>query len=155
MSKIVETCRLIAWEGGTPKSKYRYKGGNPTREYVAQCRKHFGKLSRLKMTRCDLSVALVLAIALGIRMPKGNQEQLKWKPKKKRLGYKAYHNVRPIDVAKHGYIVVYQKKNGRHSIVYTENGLYQAQYRKTFFHYLRSHKKLKPRRSKVVVFFEK
>ena len=153
MSKIVEVCKQIAWKGGTPRSKYAYKGGSPTSAYKQAYRKYFGKYSRLKASRCDLSVALVARMACGAKMPKGNQEQLKWKPK--RMRYKAYHNVRPIDVCKHGYICVYQKKNGRHSIVYTQNGLYQAQYRKTFFHYLRSHKKLQPKRSKVVVFYEK
>ena len=155
MIKIVEACREIAWKGGTPRSKYAYNGGSPTSAYKRAYRKYFGKYSRLKASRCDLSVALVARMACGAKMPKGNQEQLHWKPKKK-LGYKAYRNVRPIDVLKHGNIGVYQKKNGhRHSIVYTENGLYQAQYRKTFMHYLRSHKKLKPKRSKVVVFYEK
>ena len=153
MSKIVEACREIAWKGGTPRSKYAYKGGSPTSAYKKAYRKYFGKYSRLKASRCDLSVALVARMACGAKMPKGNQEQLHWKPK--RMHYKAYHNVRPINVCKHGYVCVYQKKNGRHSIVYTQNGLYQAQYRKTFFHYLRSHKKLQPKRSKVVVFYEK
>ena len=153
MSKIVEACREIAWKGGTPRSKYAYKGGSPTSAYKKAYRKYFGKYSRLKASRCDLSVALVARMACGAKMPKGNQEQLHYKPKK--MGYKAYKNVRPINVSKHGYIVVYQKKNGRHSVVRTMNGIYQAQYRKTFFHYLRSHKKLQPKRSKVVVFYEK
>ena len=153
MSKIVEACKQIAWKGGTPRSKYAYKGGSPTSEYKRAYRKYFGGYSRLKASRCDLSVALVARMACGAKMPKGNQEQLHYKPKKMR--YKAYKNVRPINVSKHGYIVVYQKKSGRHSVVRTMNGIYQAQYRKTFFHYLRSHKKLKPKRSKVVVFYEK
>lgn len=153
MSKIVEACRQIAWKGGTPRSKYAYSGGNPTSAYKRAYRKYFGGYSRLKASRCDLSVALVARMACGAKMPKGNQEQLHYKPKKMR--YKAYKNVRPINVSKHGYIVVYQKKNGRHSVVRTMNGIYQAQYRKTFFHYLRSHKRLQPKRSKVVVFYEK
>ena len=153
MSKIVDTCKLIAWKGGTPRSKYAYKGGNPTKAYNAACKKYFGNISRLKKSRCDLSVALVAKMAVGEKLPKGNQEQLKYKSKK--LGYKAYRNRRPIDVSKHGYIVVYQKKSGRHSVIRTKNGIYQAQYRKTFFHYTGSLEKLKPKRSKVVVFYEK
>ena len=153
MSKIVEVCKQIAWKGGTPKQKYAYKGGNPTKAYKKAFKKTFGKYSRLEASRCDKSVALVARLAVGEKLPCGNQEQLKYKSKK--LGYKAYRNVRPIDVCKHGYICVYQKSNGRHSIVYTQNGLYQAQYRKTFFHYLKSHKKLEAKRSRVVVFYEK
>lgn len=153
MSKIVDVCKQIAWKGGTPKSKYAYKGGSPTSAYKRAYRKYFGGYSRLKASRCDLSVALVARMACGAKMPKGNQEQLHWKPKKMR--YKAYKNRRPIDVSKHGYIVVYAKKNGRHSVVRTKNGIYQAQYRKTFFHYTGSLKKLQPKRSKVVVFYEK
>ena len=107
MSKIVEACKQIAWKGGTPRSKYAYKGGSPTSAYKRAYRKYFGKYSRLKASRCDLSVALVARMACGAKMPKGNQEQLHYKPKKMR--YKAYKNVRPINVSKHGYIVVYQK----------------------------------------------
>ena len=153
MSKIVDACKQIAWKGGTPKKKYAYKGGSPTSAYKTAYKKYFDNYSRKKASRCDLSVALVARIAVGEKLPKGNQEQLKYKPKK--LGYHAYKNVKPINVSKHGDIVVYQKKNGRHSVVVTQNGIYQAQYQKTFFHYTKSHKKLNTKRSKVVVFYEK
>ena len=153
MSAIVDTCKQIAWKGGTPKKKYAYKGGKATSAYKSAYKKYFGEYSRKKASRCDLSVALVARMAAGEKLPKGNQEQLKYKSKK--LGYKAYKNVKPIDVAGHGYIVVYQKKNGRHSVIRTNNGIYQAQYQKTFFHYTGSLKKLKTKRSKVVVFYEK
>lgn len=153
MSKILDTAKALSWKKGTEKSKYAYKGGRPTKAYKQAYKKYFGKYSKLKASRCDLSVALVARMAVGAKMPKGNQEQLHWKPK--RLKYKAYKNRRPIDVSKAGCIVVYQKKNGRHSVIRTKNGIYQAQYRKTFFHYTGSHKKLKPKRRRVVVFYEK
>ena len=153
MSKIVDVCKQIGWKSGTPKSKYAYKGGNPTKAYRKAYKKVFGEYSRKKASRCDMSVSLVARMAAGEKLPTGNQEQLKYKSKK--LGYKAYKNVRPYDVSGTGYIIVYQKKNGRHSLIRTKNGIYQAGYLKTFFHYTKSHKKLKTKRSKVVVFYEK
>lgn len=157
MSKISDTASKLAWPKGTDKKKYAYPKGNPAKAYNEACARHFGKLSKLKKSRCDLSVALAVAEALDLKMPKGNEEQLKWKPKKK-LKRKVHKNRRPIDVSKPGYIIVYQKKNGRHSVIRAKKGdkegIYQAQYKKTFFHWTGSLKKLKTKRKKVAVFYE-
>ena len=154
MSKILDTAKQLSWKKGTDKKKYAFDGGKPTKAYNAACKKYFGKASKEKKSRCDFSVALVVLMALGVKMPKGNEEQLKWKPKKK-LNCKVYKNVKPINVSKEGYVIVYQKKSGRHSVIRAKKGIYQAQYRKTFFHYTGSLKKLNTKRKKVAVFWEK
>lgn len=152
MNKIEETALKLAWKKGTSKSKYAYKGGKPTKEYIAAYKKIFGKYSREKSSNCDRSIALVARIATAEKKyPTGNEDQLKYKPKK--IKRKVYKNVRPIDVSKPGQLIVYKKKNGRHSVIRVKGGICQAQHHKTFFHFLGSLKKLKTKRSKVAIFY--
>ena len=153
-TKIEKKAMELAWAKGTAKAKYAYKGGNPTSQFKTAIKKIFSNPTKKKMSRCDAAVAAVIKAAGFEKIPAGNKEQLKYKPKK--LGKKTYKNVTPYSVAKPGYAVIYQKKNGkRHSIIMGTGQFYEAQYQKTFFHVNTSMSKLKKKQPKVVVFYEK
>ena len=159
MSKTLDTAKKLSWAKGTPKEKYAYKGGNPTKEYVKAFRKYWAKLPKSKMTNCDRTLALIFLVALGIKIPTGNEDQLKFKTKK--LTVKVYKNKRPSDVAKAGDGVVIKKKKGRHSFMYggkTAKGkvvIYEAQHNKTYLHRNGNAKKATKKYPKVVIFREK
>lgn len=155
MSRVLSTAQKLSWKKGTPKKKYAFKGGNPTKAYIAAYKKAFGKYSREKSSNCDRSLALVFRL-LGYKVPTGNEDQLKYKTKKLKVIVKK--NARPYDIARPGDGIVVRKKNGhRHSYFMGEEKicLYEAQHHKTFFHRNRSAKKSKAKQPKVVIFREK
>ena len=154
LTKIEKKAMELAWAKGTAKAKYAYKTGAPTAQFKSAIKAIFSSPTKKKMSRCDAAVAAVIKAAGIEKIPAGNKEQLKYKPKK--LGKKTYKNVSPYSVAKPGYAVVYQKKNGkRHSIIMGTNQFYEAQYQNTFFHTKKDMSKLKTKQPKVVVFYEK
>lgn len=154
LTKIEAKAIELAWAKGTKKAKYAYKGGAPTSQFNKAIKKIFSNPTKKRKSRCDAAAAAVVKAAGFEKLPAGNKEQLSYKPKK--LKKKTYKNVTPYSVAKPGYMVVYQKKNGkRHSIIMGTGKFYEAQYQKTFFHVNTNMSKLKTKQPKVVVFYEK
>ena len=134
--------------------KYSYKKGRPTKAFKKAYRKVYPKVSMKKAANCDRAASVVIRI-LGIeKVPSGNEQQIKYKPK--HMIRKAYKNKRPIDVVKPGDFVIYKKKNGkRHTFIVGNGCIYEATHKKTYFHRNGSLKKLKKRYPKVVIFREK
>lgn len=154
MSRILDKAIELAYPAGTNKKKYAYKGGKPTGAFKQAFRKSFKKTSMKKAANCDRAASVVVRRALGEKFPTGNQEQLKYKPKK--MTRHVHKNARPIDVAPPGAVVVIKKSNGkRHTLIMGNGVFYEATHNKTYFHTRTSLKKVRKKYPKVVVFIEK
>ncbi len=156
MSRMLDMAIKLAWPK-QPKSKrwkYSYKKGSPTKAFKKAYKKVYPGVSMKKAANCDRAASVIPRI-LGIeKMPSGNEQQLKYKPKHMRR--KAYKNKRPIDVVKPGDMVVVKKKNGkRHTFIMGHKCIYEATHKKTYFHRNGSLKKLKKKYPKVVIFRER
>ena len=157
--KLVDEARLIAWEKGTPKSKYAWDGGTSTKEFKAAINKAYpnrsswSKAPRLGCS-CDVFVGVtVRASGIDPNFPRGWDEQFVYKSSKfERL---VYTNVTPLSVSRDGDIVIYTKnKSGtsHHVLIRGDGVIYEAQYEKTYGHVNTAVKdKLDIKRPKVVI----
>lgn len=165
MGKILDTAVQLAWAKGTPKRKYAYKGGAPTKAFKTALNKVFPRrkwsTASRKGASCDVAVA-VCARYSGVakKYPRGRDKQRNYEPKKmKRI---AKVKARPVDYAKKGDIIIYDRTTGGkkgHTFIYGGDCLYEASNGKTYLHTVAKpknvSKKMNRRYKKIIILREK
>lgn len=168
MGKILEQAIKLAYPKGTPKKAYSYKNGRPTPQFTKALKKVFPKAKRKKWSAparkgasCDISVAVcVRSSGVAKAYPRGRDKQRNYKPKKmQRIAKKS---ARPIDYAKPGDVIIYDRtKSGKkgHTFIYGDNRLYEAAYKKTYLHTVAKPenvaKKMNRRYKKIIILRER
>lgn len=165
MGKVLDTAVKLAWAKGTKKKKYTYKSGKPTKAFRIALKKVFPKRkwspAARKGASCDVAVA-VCARYSGVakKYPRGRDKQRVYEPKKMRRIAKK--NARPIDYAKKGDIILYDRTKGGkkgHTFIYGGDRLYEAANKKTYFHTVAKpenvSKKMNKKYKKIIILREK
>lgn len=167
MSRILDQAIKLSYPKGTDKKKYAYKGGKPTKAFKDALNKVFPKRSGWssapkKGASCDVAVATVVrSSGVAKKYPRGRSEQRKYKSDKfKRIVKK---NARPIDYAKAGDVVIYDRTKGGkkgHTFIFGGNCIYEAKNNKnaskrSYFHCNRNLKKMRKKYPKVIILREK
>ena len=151
--------KQLAWAIGTPKSKYAWDGGSATKAFKLAIDKVYPNHNKWSEAPregacCDVFVGTVIrASGVDKNYPRGFDEQIKYTSDK--LTKLVYKNVAPIDVIKDGDAVLYTKNasgTDKHTLIYADGVIYEAQYEKTYGHVNKSLTKLKTKRPKVVIF---
>lgn len=159
-SKVLAKAKELSWAKGTAASKYAYPKGSPTAAFRKALDKVFPGHSKWGKgpntgASCDVAAATcVRASGVEPNMPRGFDEQIKYKPKN--MQKLVFTNVAPASVAKPGDMICYTKNASgteRHVVIMGEDGcLYEAQYQKTYLHRNASQSKVKTKRPKVWIF---
>jgi len=167
MSKILNMAAYLSYPKGTAKSKYAYRGGSPTKAFGDALKQAFPKRSGWspaprKGASCDVAVATVVrASGVDKKYPRGRSEQRVYKSSKFQRIVKK--NARPIDYARPGDIVIYDRTQGGrkgHTFVFGGNCIYEAKNNKSpskrsYFHRNGNLKKMRKKYPKIIILREK
>ena len=159
---LLDEAKKLAWPKGTDEKKYAFKGGKATPAFDKAFDKVFPKHDNWGKgpktgASCDVASATPMrSSGLDKKMPRGRDEIRTYEPSASaKITRKVYHNCTPYSVSKPGDMICYDKnKDGSsgHVDIVGKDGLYEAQYQKTYFHLNKSKSKIKKSMPRVVVF---
>lgn len=153
--KLVAKAKELAWAKGTASSKYKYPSGSATSAFKTALNKVYpehtkwGKAPSVGAS-CDVFVGTcVRSAGLDSKFERGLEEQLTYKSSA--FDRYEYKNIKPIDKAEYGDIVMFLYSGGGHTVILGDGCYYEANYQTYFGHTNSSLDRLKKSYKKVVI----
>ena len=158
--RVMEMAEKLSYPKGTPKEKYAYKGGKPTKKFqnaldeVLPNRENWSAPAR-KGASCDVAVCVVMRKSkVSPKYPRGREEQMKFVPK--HCDRYEYKWAVPAKKAKPNDVVFYDRGGGKgHTFIRGEDCWYEARYGKAYFHRRKDGKKFHKKYKRVIILREK